>query len=178
MDTRRELSLINKHIRQRNRDAGEYVVWYQFQPLNQGSDYDDVYDEGALGSGGKSYVRGITVPTIYVEEVEDSYRAIDDGRQPTQNIRLTILFKDLVSVGIEDPREYKDHLNDVFEYDSRFYKIQDYRVRGRLHRANPTGEAIVTVAGYEVFLDQEMPFSTTPRNPQVHALPWPTTFPS
>lgn len=179
MDTRRELGLINKHIRQRNRDAGEYVVWYQFNPLDTGgSTYDDVYDEGAPGIGGKTYDRGIVVPTIYVEEVEDSYRAIDDGRQPTQNIRLTVLFKDLVSVGIEDPREYRPHLNDVFEYDSRFYKIQDYRVRGRLHRFNPSGEAIVVVAGYEVFIDQEMPFSFGPRNPDIQDLPWPNTFPS
>jgi hypothetical protein len=179
MDPRRELGLINKHVRRRNREAGEHVVWYEFKKLSTGGSlYDDVYDEGAPGIGGKAYAKGVNVPTIYVEEVEDSYRAIAEGRQPTQLVRLTILFKDLVSAGIEDAREYRDHLNDVFEYDSRFYKIQDYKVRGRLHRDSPSGEAIAVVAGYEVFLDQEMPFSNGPRNPEVYDLPWPSTFPS
>jgi hypothetical protein len=178
MDTRRELGLINKHVRRRNREAGEYVVWYEFKPFSKGSVYDDVYDEGAPGTGGKEYKRGVVLPTIYVEEVEDSFRAIDDGRQPTQNVRITVLFKDVIDAGISNPREYRGHLNDVFEYDGRFYKIQDYRVRGRLNKANPSGESVISVAGYEAFLDQEMPFSNGPRNPQFEDLPWPTTFPS
>lgn len=178
MDTRRELGLINKQVRIRNREAGEYVIWYEFKPFNEGTVYDDVYDEGAPGSAGRAYATGVPVPTIYVEEVEDSYRAIDDGRLPTQTVRLTILFQDLVNSGVSDAREYKNHLNDVFEYDQRFYKIQDYRVRGRLHKANMSGESVVSVVGYEVILDQEFPFSHGPRNPELHALPWPPTFPS
>jgi len=179
MDTRRELGLINKHVRHRNREAGEYVIWHEFKDLGTGgSTYDDVYDEGVPGTGGKSYTRGLVVPTIYVEEVEDEFRAIDDGRQPTQNIRATILFKDILSSGVSNPREYNKHLNDMFEYDSRYYRVRAYRVRGRMNNEHPNGEAILTVTGVEVFPDQELPFSLGPRNTAIHDLPWPTSFPT
>lgn len=179
MDPRRELSLINKHVRYRNREAGESLVWYEFKNLGSGgSVYDDVYDEGAPGAGGKSYERGLIIPTIYVEEVEDEFRAIDNGRLPTQNIRVTVLFKDLQAAGVSNPRDYQDHLNDVFEYDSRYYKVRAYKVRGRLHRESPSGESVVSITGYEIFPDQEMPFSFGPRNPEVYDLPWPPSFPS
>ena len=103
MDTRRELGLINKHVRQRNQQAGEHVIWYEFKKLGSGgSTYDDVYDEGAPGVGGKSYDRGLVIPTIYVEEVEDDFRAIDDGRLPTQNLRATVLFKDMEAAGVSN----------------------------------------------------------------------------
>ena len=174
MDPRRELSLINKHVRRRNREAGETVIWYQFQPLQGGySVYDDVYDEGVPGSGGRNYKPAITIPTIYIEEVEDTYRAIEDGRQPTQNLRTTILYKDAVSCGMEGADEYNAHLNDVLEYDGRYYKVSDYRARGRI----PT-EAILVVQAYEIFLDQEFLFDNGPRNPRTSSLPWPTSFPS
>lgn len=179
MDTRRELGLINKHVRYRNREAGEHVIWYEFKSLSAGASvYDDVYDEGAPGSEGKSYTRGVVVPTIYVEEVEDEFRAIDDGRLPTQNIRATILFKDMQAAGVSNPREYSNHLNDIFEYDSRYYRVRAYRARGRLNNEHPSGEVLITVTGVEIFPDQEMPFSFGPINPDVHDLPWPTSFPS
>lgn len=179
MDTRRELGLINKHVRRRNREAGEYVFWYEFKPLQYGgSAYDDVYDEGAPGAGGKTYNRAIKIPTVYVTEVEDTFRSIEDGRQPTQNLSAVILYEDAVAAGMSNPREYNSHLNDMFHYDSRYYKVQSYTVRGRLHRGEPSGEVLIAVSGFEVFPDQEMPFSLAPRNPDIHDLPWPSTFPS
>jgi len=179
MDPRRELSVINNAIRRRNREVGGRIVWYEFKPINTGASlYDDVYDEGAPGVGGRAYKAGVPLSTIYLEELEDSFRSIDEGRQPTQTVRATLLYKDLVSAGIENAREYQDHLNDVFEYDSRFYKIQDYKVRGQLSHEQPTGEVVVSVMGFEVYLDQEFPFSNGPKNPKLTTLPWPTSFPS
>lgn len=179
MDPRRELSLINKTVRRRNREAGESILWYQFSPLQGGlSQYDDVYDEGVPGSGGRQYLRPIVIPTIYLEEMEDEYRAIDDGRQPVQTLKAIILFKDVESAGMLNAREYNTHLNDVFSYDDRYYKVREYSVRGRLGRDNPTGDVILSVEGYEVFLDQEFLFDPGPQNPRLYDLPWPTSFPS
>jgi len=174
MNPGRELSLINKHVRRRNREAGESIIWYEFQPIQGGySIYDDVYDEGAPGMGGRNYKQGIVVPTIYIEEVEDGYRAIDDGRQPTQNLMATILYKDAVASGLSDPGEYNKHLNDALEYEGRYYKIRNYHARGRL-----PSEVVLRVTGYEIFVDQEFPFDRGPQNPKVSDLPWPTSFPS
>jgi len=179
MDPRRERELIVKHVRYRNREESEHVVWYGFQPLGGGGSlFDDVYDEGAPGQGGKEYDEGVFIPTLYIEEIEDSFREIDKGRQPVQAVRLTLLYQDVVDAGVKNPREYRPHLNDVFEYDYRFYKVQDYRVRGRLHRGWPSGEVLVLVTGYEVFTEQEMPFSLGPANPLAYELPWPNSLPN
>jgi hypothetical protein len=168
--TGRELGAINKHVRFRNREAGESVVWYEFKPLEGGhSVYDDIYDEGGPGTGGRNYARGIIIPTIYVEEVEDSFRAIEDGRQPTQNLRTTILFKDALAAGLSVADEYNDHLNDIIFYDERYYKVSDYRARGRI-----PGEVILVVQAYEVFIHQEFPFDIGPQHGHDESLPWPT----
>jgi hypothetical protein len=173
MNVGRERSLINKHVRYRNREAGEHVIWYEFMPINtSGSVYDDVYNEGGPGSLGRNYKSGVLVPTIYASESEDSFRAIPDGRQVTQNSTVTILFADMERAGVSNPREYNAHLNDMYKYDGRYYKISDYRVRGRLDK-----EVVITVQGFEVFVDQELPFDPGPDSIFTATLPWPTSFP-
>jgi hypothetical protein len=176
MDPRTELSLINKHVRQHNRDVGESIVWFEFVPLasqaSAGSLYDDVYDEGNPGTGGRSYDNGTVIPTIYVEEVEDLFTAQEDGRQPVQNLRVTILYLDAVRSGMSDPKEFNKHLKDIMYYDNRYYRVDEYRVRGRL-----PSEVVIQVRGYEVFLDQDFVFDPGPATPTVHDHPWPSTFP-
>ena len=177
MDSRKELSLINKHIRQHNREAGETILWFEFVPwanaASAGSIYDDVYDEGKPGDGGRSYAGGLVIPTIYVEEIEDQYTLHDDGRQPTQNILVTVLFADMISAGLSNPWEYETHLNDTFMYDNRWYKVWEYRVRGRL-----PSEVVIGIKGFEIYVDQEFPYDPGPPNPTNPDLPWPSTFPA
>lgn len=176
VDVRKELSLINKHIRQHHRDSsGESVMWYEFLPLaasaSAGSFYDDVYDEGAPGVGGRSYRPGVPIRTVYVEEVEDMFTLQEDGRQPTQNLYVVMLFDDVRRAGLDNPREYQPHLNDLFSYDSRFYKVTEYSVRGRLE-----DEVLLRVRGFEVYLDQEFIYDNPPTG-VVQDLPWPNTLP-
>lgn len=170
-----ELSLINKHVRQHNRETeSEPVVWFEFLSLGMGSEYDDIYDEGGPGPlTGRNYAGGILVPTTYISENEDSFVANEDGRQVLQNIRLTILFLDAERAGITDAAEYQRHLNDIIFYDGRYYKINDYRVWGRL----PT-EVLIGVAGFEVYVDQEFPFDAGPPAAIHQTLPWPSSFPA
>jgi len=177
VDVRKELSLINKHIRQHNREAGEFIIWYEFDPFagaaSAGSFYDDVYDEGAPGDGGRRYLPGVRVPTIYVEEREDKFTMQEDGRQPTQNIYVAVLFNDMLQSGVTLPREYQPRLNDIFWYDSRFYKVSDFHVRGRL-----PSEVVIGIVGFEVYIDQEFNLDIPPTQPVTQDRPWPDTFPS
>jgi len=186
MDTRKELSLINKHIRQHNREAGEVIYWFEFdwnEPTYPGAypspaqypelpTYDDVYDEGAPGAGGRRYSGGLAIPTIYVEEMEDQFTLQDDGRQVVQNISVTLLYKDVELAGLSNANEYRTHLNDIFFYDEKYYKVWEYRVRGRAPE-----EVLVAVKGFEVFVDQEFPFDPGPPTLAALDLPWPSTFP-
>lgn len=180
VDVRKELSLINKHIRQHNREAGEHVVWFEYlEPdgTNATTVRDDVYDMGYVddedGSLGRKYSPGIVIPTVYVDEIEDQFYADQDGRQPIQNIRVVILYDDAFRAGMTEPHEYQPHLNDMFYYQGRYFKIHTYQARGRLQN-----EVIIAVNGYEVYIDQEMPFDPGPESPEIQNLDWPTSFPS
>lgn len=178
MDVRTELSLINKHIRQHNREAGESIIWYEFAPLAAASastinsTYDYVYETGSHFEGaGRRYRPGIVLPTVYVEEREDRFTYRPEGRQPTQNIHVVVLYEDARLAGLSNPYEYQNHLNDMFLFDGRYYKVDDYHVRGRLQE-----EVIIGIQGYEVYLDQEF-VNDYPPEFAVQDLPWPSTLP-
>lgn len=176
MDVRRELEHINKHFRRHREISGLAVVWYEFNPLGTASVnsiYDDVYDEGIRGTGGKKYKPGVTIPVLLASENEDERRAIPDGRKPTQTMSLFISMKDLKDAGLYQPWEYKNHLNDMFVYDGRFYNIFSYKARGVIK-----DEVFVLVSGYETFVDEELVNDPGPGDLGVDSYPWPTTLPT
>lgn len=176
MDIRRERDLIQKHFRRHHTVAGETVVWYEFLPLGSASVnsvYDDVYDESPYGNGGRQYKPGVVLPVLLASENEDQKRAIPEARQPVQTMNVFISIEDMRSAGISMPWEYRNHLNDVFVYDGRYYSVYDYRVRGRLR-----DDVFVLVAGQEVFVDQEFVNDVGPESLGVQNLPWPASLPS
>ena len=176
MDLRRELSHIRKHYRKYHEDAGESVVWFEFAPLgtntSTNSVYDDVYDEGVPGAGGRKYSNGIVVPVLMITEAEDQKRSIPEGRQPVQLANFVASVEDFRDAGVSSPYEYKNHLNDMFLYDGRYFSVVSYRVRGRAR-----DDVIVVVEGIEIFINQEMPFDPGPAPLGVTNLPWPSTLP-
>ena len=176
MDLRIEANNIRKQYRSYQAYAGESIIWYEYSPLanaaSAGSLYDDVYDEGIKGLGGKSFKDGITVPVLMVTESEDTKRAIPEGRQPVEIVNLVASIQDFRDAGISNPYEYKNHLNDMFLYDGRYFSVMSYRVRGRLR-----DDILVVVEGLEVYVNQEMPFDPGPNAYEVHNYPWPTNLP-
>lgn len=177
MDLRRELSLIRKHYRQHQSEYGETIVWYEFAPFGTNiatdSVYDDVYDEGVPGTGGRRYKAGVTVPVLMISEQEDSKRAIPEGRQPVELTNFVISIEDMRAAGINEPFEYRRHLNDMFLYDGRYFSVESYRVRGRLK-----DDIVAVVEGLEIYINQELPFDPGPTPLNIKNLPWPTTLPS
>lgn len=175
MDVRRELGLIRKQHRHHTRNYGESIVYFEFlpatSPASLGTQYDDVYDEGIAGVGGRRYATGVVVPVVRAEETEDQRRAIPEGRQPVQTLQITATIEDFRSAGISDPYEYQRHLNDVFLYDGRYYGISMYRVRGRA-----SDDVLVLLSGFEIYINQEMPFDPGPSSMSVQNLPWPSTL--
>jgi len=175
MDVRRELGAIRKHYREYHRKVGETVVWFEYEPFasaaSAGSIYDDVYDEGNVGVGGRKYKPGVTIPVLLITESEDTKRAIPEGRQPVQLVNLVASIEDLRVAGVASPFEYQNHLNDMFLYDGRYMMVQSYKVRGRAH-----DDILVVVEGLEVYIDQEFPFDTGPASMTVQNLPWPSTL--
>lgn len=176
MDVRRELAHINKHFRRFQGVAELAIVWYEFTPLGAASVnsvYDDVYDEGIRGSGGKKYKDGVTIPVLLASENEDERRAIADGRKPTQTMSLFITMKDMKDAGISQPWEYRTHLNDMFVYDGRYYNVFSYKVRGVIR-----DEVFILVSGYETFVDEELINDPGPSDLGADSYPWPSDLPS
>lgn len=176
MDVRRELDLINKHFHRHHLVSGETVVWYEFNPIGSASVnsiYDDIYDEGVRGEGGRTYKPGVVVPILLSSENEDQKRAIPEGRQPVQTMNIFISIDDMRAVGIATPWEYRSHLNDLFVYDGRYYSVYDYRVRGRLK-----DDVFVLISGQEVFVEQEFINDPGPEPLTTYNYPWPATLPS
>jgi hypothetical protein len=175
MDARRELGLIRKQYREYHRKVGETVVWFEYSPFaaaaSAGSTYDDVYDEGNVGTGGRKYKTGITIPVLLITESEDTKRAIPEGRQPVQLVNLVASIEDMRVAGVQSPFEYQAHLNDIFMYDGRYMAVQSYKVRGRAR-----DDVLVVVEGLELYIDQEFPFDTGPAPMTVKNLPWPSTL--
>lgn len=174
MDARRELGLIRKNYKQYHRHVGEFVTWFEFTPFAVGgSTYDDVYDEGPTGSGGRTYSPGIIVPVLMVTETEDTKRAIPEGRQPVQVTNIVMSIEDMRTAGVNNPFEYQRHLNDMFFYDARYYSVSMYRVRGRAK-----DDVLVVVEGIEVYVDEEMVNDPGPASMAAQDYPWPSNLPS
>lgn len=174
MDGRRELAHIRKNYREYQRHTGETITWFSFIPFAEsGSSYDDVYDEGALGSGGKKYKDSVVIPVLMVTETEDTKRAIPEGRQPVQVVNVVMSIADMRDAGVDEPYEYQRHLNDMFMYDARYFSVTMYRVRGRVK-----DDVLVVVEGLEVYVDDEMPNDPGPEAMSVNNLPWPSALPS
>lgn len=171
----REKHHIDKELDLHIRTVGESVVWFEFLSLISGeSTYDAVYDESPIGSGGKKYGLGISLPTIYVEEVEDTNRAIAEGRQPVQKVNIVTSIRRASLAGMFQPWEYQQHLNDMFMYDGRFYVVTEYRARGRLR-----DEVLLVVVGQETYIDQEhVNDEIGTLTPFKQDYPWPSGFPS
>lgn len=155
------------------RTQGEVVIWYEFLSIGNGSVYDDTYDEGPRGGGGRSYKPGVLLPVLRIQEREDQKRAIPDARISFQNITMFISAKALRDAGVENVWEYETHLNDMFKWDGRFYTIHDYMVRGHLR-----GEVYIMIEGLQVYVDQEMVNDPGPTDIPLVELPWPSTLPS
>jgi hypothetical protein len=174
MDVRREFDLINKHFGWMYRTQGSSIVWYEFEPFSQsGSVYDDVYDEGPRGEGGRKFKPGIAVPILRVAEREDEKRAIAEGRIVFQNVDLFIAAQAMKDAGVTNVWAYEQHLNDMFKWDGRFYTVHDYKVRGHLRN-----EVYVLVQGIQVYTDEEMVNDGKPVDTLEADHPWPTKLPS
>ena len=87
-------------------------------------------------------------------------------------MNLFVPFNAMRNAGIEAVWEYRNHLNDIFLYDGRFFSVFDYAVRGRVK-----GEVFVLIQGQELYVDQE--FVNDNNFPELSSnnLPWPASLP-
>jgi hypothetical protein len=106
-----------------------------------------------------------------ITESEDQKRAIPEGRQPTQLTNFVASIDDFRAAGITAPWEYQNRLNDMFQYDGRYFSVVSYRVRGRAR-----DDVMLVVEGIETYISQEMVNDPGPTPYSISDLPWPTSI--
>lgn len=171
IDVRREARRIWREFGRYHDAVGESVRWYRFDTRN--SRWHEVYD-----TGGRTYLDPVTVPILWVDQVEDPEQFSDQGRRPTQRIKFAVSSRSLAECGIGVTEAHgnrrwdvppvladgslapwlDDRLNDVIYYDGRFYSVSNFQIRGR---AKGT-DVVIGVSGIEVDPSDEMIFDEFP----------------
>jgi hypothetical protein len=152
VDMRREASHIFKQMNRMQRTIGESVIWFLF---DMGSTYDRVYDEG-----NRTYLPGVLVPVLWIDQVEDPERYAAEGRRPTQRLRTAMSARDITeTLGAHTEAHggrrwdikpvgkpwWNDRNNDLLYYDGRFYEIANFQIRGRAQEH----DVVIGVSGIE-----------------------------
>lgn len=164
MDTRRETTHIFKEFGRFHNKIGEAVIWFKF---DLESSYDDVYDET-----GRNYRAGISVPVLWIDQIEDTENYGAEGRRPTQRIRFACSARSMTEAGVGAQESHggrlwdtkpsgkpwwDDRLNDLIYYDGRYYEISGFNIRGRARQ-----DVIIGVTGIETQPGDELVFDLFP----------------
>jgi hypothetical protein len=168
IDTRREALHIEREYTRYHQKVGESVVWYRFDTVN--SQYSSVYDEG-----GRSYLPGILVPILWVDQIESPEQYMPEGRRPVQTIRFAVSAKAMYEVGIGDREAhghrvwdeglvnntwFDDRSNDICYYNGRYYEISNFQIRGRIRE-----DVVIGLTGTEVYIEDERIFDVQASGP-------------
>jgi hypothetical protein len=165
VDVRREARQIWKHFGRYQDTIGEALIYYRFDADN--SQYDSVYDEGY-----RRYHTGVKVPILWVDQTEATEDYTSEGRRPTQRLRCAVSAREMHEAGFsvtevpgnrlqdESPSDIwrRDANNDIVWYDSRYYEISAYQIRGRLQGE----DVIIGLTCIETFATDDMIFDYKP----------------
>lgn len=169
MDARRETNNIFKQLERFQNTIGEGIIWFRFDTST--SVYDDVYDEG-----GRTYLPGLAVPVLWIDQIEDTETYSAEGRRPTQRFRSAVSAKAMAEAGIGGTEAHggrlwdtkpdgkpwwDDRSNDVIYYDGRFYEISNFQIRGRVRSG---GDVIIGISGIETQHIDERVWDLFPAN--------------
>lgn len=165
VDVRREARQIWKHFGRYQKDIGEALVYYRFDADT--SQYDSVYDEGF-----RRYHKGVRIAILWVDQTEATEDYASEGRRPTQRLRCAVSARDMYEAGMsvteavgnrlqdESPSDIwrRDRMNDIVWYDSRYFEISAYQIRGRLKGE----DVIIGLTCIETFVSDDMIFDYKP----------------
>ena len=166
MDVRREARQIFKHFDRYQETIGEALVYFRFDA--DASRYDAVYDEAF-----RRYHTGVRVPILWVDQTEATEDYTSEGRRPTQRLRFAVSAREMHEAGfsvtevhgnrLQDvpvgPSEWRrDRNHDIVWYDSRYFEISAYQIRGRVQGE----DVIIGLTAIETFPDDDMIFDYKP----------------
>jgi hypothetical protein len=165
IDTRREAQHIFREMQRRHTEAGETVVWFKFDTAN--SQYDSVYNEG-----GRAWLRGLTVPVMWIDQGEAPEQYLPEGRRPYVTLRFAVSARAIMESGVGQQEAHghrvwdqglindawmDDRTNDVVYYDGRYWEVTEFQIRGRIRE-----DTVVGVSCSETYPEDEYTFDFPP----------------
>jgi hypothetical protein len=147
LDARRESAHIQREMARYSRQVGETVIWFQFDVVN--SNYDSVYNES-----GRRWLRGIAVPTLWIDQGESPEQYMPEGRRTRVTLRFAVSAQAIIEahIGLQEAHGHRvfdqgllgdgwfdDRLNDIVYYDGRFWEVNNFQIRGRIRQDNVLG---------------------------------------
>jgi hypothetical protein len=171
MDPRREALAIQRHFGRYHDTIGEAIIYFRFDA--EQSTYDRVYDEGY-----RRYHMGVRMPILWVDQMEAVEDYAPEGRRPTQRCRLAVAARAMYEAGISITEVHgnrledtspstvwrRDRVHDIFWYDSRFYEISGFQIRGRVQGE----DVIIGVTGIETFNEDDRVLDFPPGEAVAH----------
>ena len=152
MDDRRELNHIFKQYNHFVGGMGEIVLWFELDTTH--STKHPVYDE----SPNKVWFPPARVTVVHIDQTEMPEQTGHDGRHTTNMIRFGVTAQSLREAGVSHVHgQAQQHLNDVIAWDSRYFAITSYQIRGRVR-----ADVVIGVTAVEIFEFEEMVFDTVP----------------
>ena len=165
IDTRREAAHIACEMQRRHTEAGETIIWFKFDTVN--SQYDRVYNEG-----GRCWLRGLTVPVLWIDQNEGPEQVMPEGRRPVITLRFAVSAWAIMESGVGQQEAHghrvwdlgliknfwmDDRNNDIVYYDGRYWEVTNFQIRGRYRE-----DTILGVTCTETYPEDEYTFDFPP----------------
>lgn len=123
----REIRSIKRGIKSYQRETGQQIIWYEFDPVN--STKDPVYDEGPS----RRWKPGKRVPVVFAYFHEDEDRPAAEGFYMVNTLHFTVLMDSLRRAGVSNPEDTEKHMHDRFSFNGNTYSIDRYQKQGLVH---------------------------------------------
>lgn len=161
---RRDIRLINKHMRREAYRWGQTVTWYEFDPTSvedvdsddPGTGFDDdLYDEGGVQARPGTTATGTSRKWQRPKTVQVYMARIDEGMEDYSEEGTYVVDRLTITTNTQLLRSFDidpsaDHMNDRIEFDGRLFNIQSFERHGWIADTNTT----VTVMAPEVMDDE------------------------
>lgn len=172
IDMRREHTRIGTEFGRFENINGEQILWFVFDV--NASRHHEVYDET-----GESWLSGVAITVMWIDQIEDAEQFSDRGRRPTQRFRAAVSGRTLEENGISPTEAHggrtwdpippppsppqigrpeaqwrRDRVNDLIYYDGRIYGLSNFQIRGRARYA----DAVISITGIEKQPEDEFDF--------------------
>lgn len=157
MDIRRERQLIDRHQAVYQRLMGTTVRWAVFDAA--ASTEDPLFSDGG-GVAGRSYLPLITVPVMWMDNIEGRVNQDAFRTDKSDNVRAGFSYSQMRDAGIPNMTDDDAHDLDIFYWPvkDQWYRVDEWEVLGNYGGIS----VVIGVTGVQIYPDEEYVTEASP----------------